>query len=262
MHRLRRLRGRLQERQRDAVRRGEGLAPRPVSTNNFTTPFDVYIKRRGVCQDFANLFICLARLLNIPARYRVGYIFTGADYQTASRATPPTPGPSCTCRARAGWASTPPTAALTGQDHVRVACGRNYLDATPTAAPIFKGGGPEASAVSVKVEEEHQGYTNITPPLSRTRHCGAVAALSAAGARGIRAGGQRDVAVAAGQAAGGVEAAPARARQKDLGPCLRHYCRSGALLPHHFTLTVVAHGPKAAFSSGGMFSVALAVHGI
>ena len=51
------------------------------STNLQTTPFEVYTKRRGVCQDFANLFICMARLLGIPARYRVGYINTGADYE-------------------------------------------------------------------------------------------------------------------------------------------------------------------------------------
>ena len=45
-------------------------------------------------------------------------------------------------------------------------------------------------------------------------------------------------------------------------PCLRHYCRSGALLPHLFTLTTAAGAvPRAAPRSGGMFSVALAVHG-
>jgi len=33
--------------------------------------------KRGVCQDFANLMICMARLLNIPARYVCGYIYTG-----------------------------------------------------------------------------------------------------------------------------------------------------------------------------------------
>ena len=42
------------------------------STNLETTPFDVYVNRRGVCQDFANLFICLARLLGcaspLPSR--------------------------------------------------------------------------------------------------------------------------------------------------------------------------------------------------
>ncbi|MBT8468789.1 MAG: class II glutamine amidotransferase, partial [Deltaproteobacteria bacterium] len=43
----------------------------PGATTIETSPFDVFQERRGVCQDFANLFICLARLLGVPARYRV-----------------------------------------------------------------------------------------------------------------------------------------------------------------------------------------------
>jgi transglutaminase-like putative cysteine protease/predicted glutamine amidotransferase len=123
-------------------------------TNNFTTPFNVYTTRRGVCQDFANLFICLARLLNIPARYRVGYIYTGANYENkqqsdASHAWAELYLPS------PGWIGFDPTnGSITGLDHVRVACGRNFLDATPTSGTIFKGGGPEGLQVSVKVEEE------------------------------------------------------------------------------------------------------------
>src|SRR5207248_1180470 len=35
----------------------------PGATTIETSPFDVYSKRHGVCQDFTNLFICLARLL-------------------------------------------------------------------------------------------------------------------------------------------------------------------------------------------------------
>jgi transglutaminase-like putative cysteine protease len=33
-----------------------------------TTPWEVYVNRRGVCRDFANLLICVARLLGVPAR--------------------------------------------------------------------------------------------------------------------------------------------------------------------------------------------------
>lgn len=44
------------------------------STKNSTTPFEVYATRKGVCQDFANL-------LSLPARYRMGYIYTGANYE-------------------------------------------------------------------------------------------------------------------------------------------------------------------------------------
>ncbi len=37
----------------------------------------VFTSRKGVCQDFANLFICMSRLLGIPARYVCGYVYTG-----------------------------------------------------------------------------------------------------------------------------------------------------------------------------------------
>jgi transglutaminase-like putative cysteine protease/predicted glutamine amidotransferase len=123
------------------------------STTLETTPFDVYINRRGVCQDFANLLICLARLLGIPARYRVGYIFTGAGYENkvqsdASHAWAELYLPHY------GWQGFDPTnGCLVGLDHVRVACGRNYRDATPTAGTIYKGGGAEQLFVDVRVEE-------------------------------------------------------------------------------------------------------------
>jgi len=123
------------------------------STTLQTTPFDVYVNRRGVCQDFANLFICLARLLSIPARYRVGYICTGASYANqaqgeASHAWVELYLPSL------GWVGFDPTnGCLAGLDHVRVAAGRNYRDATPTSGTIYKGGnGPERMAVDVRVE--------------------------------------------------------------------------------------------------------------
>lgn len=123
------------------------------STNLRTTPYEVYSARRGVCQDFANLFICLARLLNIPARYRVGYIYTGGDYENkiqsdASHAWVELYLPYI------GWVGFDPTnGVLTNEDHVRIACGRNYLDATPTSGVIYKGGGWERLHVDVKVRE-------------------------------------------------------------------------------------------------------------
>src|SRR5262249_41659204 len=49
----------------------------PGSTDLRTTPYDVFANKKGVCQDFANLFICLARLLGLPARYVCGYLYTG-----------------------------------------------------------------------------------------------------------------------------------------------------------------------------------------
>ena len=118
-----------------------------------TTAFDVFSIRKGVCQDFANLFICLCRLLNIPARYRVGYIYTGGDYENkiqsdASHAWAEVYLPYL------GWRGFDPTnGCLVEQDHIRVASGRNYRDATPVSGTIFKGGGNEQLKVEVQINE-------------------------------------------------------------------------------------------------------------
>lgn len=124
------------------------------STHLETTPYEVFDQRRGVCQDFANLMICVARLLHIPARYRMGYIHTGADYQNkiqseASHAWVEVYLP------QVGWHGLDPTNGIqVGANHVRVACGRNYRDATPTSGTIYRGGGgTETLMTSVRVEE-------------------------------------------------------------------------------------------------------------
>ncbi|MDH5670232.1 MAG: class II glutamine amidotransferase [Nitrospira sp.] len=126
------------------------------STSLSTTPFDVYTTRQGVCQDFANLFICLTRLLNIPARYRMGYIHTGSSYENkiqsdASHAWAEVYLPYV------GWRGFDPTnGCMVSQDHIRVACGRTYLDATPTSGTIYKGGGTETMTVEVKMTEVNE----------------------------------------------------------------------------------------------------------
>lgn len=122
------------------------------STNLATTPWDVFASRKGVCQDFANLLICLARLLDVPARYRVGYIYTGGDYENkvqseSSHAWAEVYLPGL------GWRGFDPTnGCMVGADHVRVACGRNYRDATPTGGTIYKGGASEKLTVEVRVD--------------------------------------------------------------------------------------------------------------
>lgn len=122
-----------------------------------TTPFEVYTTRRGVCQDFANLLICLSRLLNVPARYRVGYIYTGGNYENklqsdASHAWVEVFFPWI------GWKGLDPTnGCVVGGDHVRVACGRHYRDATPTSGTIYRGGGDEKLEIEVRVEPVPDG---------------------------------------------------------------------------------------------------------
>ena len=122
------------------------------ATTVFTTPFEVYANRRGVCQDFTNLFICLARLLGVPARYTCGYIYTGPKHDNraqseASHAWVQVYLPE------AGWKGFDPTnGILTQTGHIRVAVGRNYRDATPTGGTIYVGGGGEKLTVDVRVE--------------------------------------------------------------------------------------------------------------
>jgi transglutaminase-like putative cysteine protease/predicted glutamine amidotransferase len=127
-------------------------AYRQGTTTVHTTPFEVYVNRHGVCQDFTNLFICMARLLGVPARYVCGYVYTGPKHENhiqseASHAWVQVYLPDV------GWKGFDPTnGVLTQTDHVRVAIGRNYVDATPTSGTIYVGGGSETLRVSVVVQ--------------------------------------------------------------------------------------------------------------
>lgn len=137
----------------------------PGSTTLETTPFDVYQRRRGVCQDFANLFICLARLLSIPARYRVGYLHTGRDYANAAMSEASHAWAEVYIP-QVGWRGFDPTNGRpVGVDHVRVACGRNYRDAAPTSGTIYAGGGGETLSVQVQVEVVGEGAASVRRPV-------------------------------------------------------------------------------------------------
>jgi len=123
------------------------------ATTVFTTPFETYATRHGVCQDFTNLFICLARLLGIPARYVCGYLFTGPKHENRAMAEA-THAWAQVYLPELGWKGFDPTnGVLTQTDHVRVAVGRNFMDATPTSGTIFVGGGRETLEVTVSCEE-------------------------------------------------------------------------------------------------------------
>ncbi len=125
----------------------------PGETSLSTTPYQVYIKRKGVCQDFANLFICLARLLDIPARYRVGYIYTDGNYENKIQSDA-THAWVEIFLPYLGWLGFDPTnGCMAGKNHIKVACGRYYGDATPTSGTIFDAEGTpqETLTTSVKV---------------------------------------------------------------------------------------------------------------
>ena len=124
------------------------------ATTILTTPFEVYTLRTGVCQDFTNLFMCMVRLLGIPARYVCGYLYTGPKHENRAMAEA-THAWAQVYLPELGWKGFDPTNGVMCQtDHVRVSVGRNYLDATPTSGTIFAGGGAETLKVAVTVEED------------------------------------------------------------------------------------------------------------
>jgi transglutaminase-like putative cysteine protease len=121
----------------------------PGSTHLGTTAFDVYLNKRGVCQDLANLFICMARLLGVPARYVCGYIHTGNHGENrigadASHAWVQLYLP------HVGWRGFDPTnGTLPHLDHIRCGYGRHYRDTAPTSGTLYS---PARESMWVDVE--------------------------------------------------------------------------------------------------------------
>lgn len=109
----------------------------PGCTSLHTTAYEVFTSGAGVCQDLAQLFITLARLLGIPARYVCGYIYTGNTAEAraqsdASHAWVQLYIPHI------GWKGFDPTnGVLPHLDHVRVGYGRYWRDTAPTSGTIY-----------------------------------------------------------------------------------------------------------------------------
>jgi transglutaminase-like putative cysteine protease len=123
----------------------------PGSTRLETTPYEVFLSKKGVCQDFANLFICMARLLGIPARYVCGYVYTGRAQSDASHAWLQLYIPNV------GWKGFDPTnGVLASNSHIRVAYGRHYRDATPTSGTLYSSA-QETMSIDVEVVESNPG---------------------------------------------------------------------------------------------------------
>ena len=102
--------------------------------------------KRGVCQDYAHIFIACARTAGIPARFVAGH-FLRADGMVNQQA-----GHAWRRRASLGWVGFDPANAHL---HHRRACPRrhrlDYLGTVPVRHPY--GGGMETLSVSVKVDQ-------------------------------------------------------------------------------------------------------------
>lgn len=114
----------------------------PNVTNVATPIHEVIIKKKGVCQDFAQIAIACARSMGLPARYVSGYIETlpppgkeklvGTD---ASHAWFSLYIPTF------GWVDFDPTNnQIPKNQHIIVAYGRDYYDVPPLKGVIYSSG--------------------------------------------------------------------------------------------------------------------------
>lgn len=135
----------------------------PKVTSVTTPVAEVLEKKRGVCQDFAQLMIAALRSLGLAARYVSGYLETlpppgktrlvGAD---ASHAWV-----SVWCPEN-GWLDFDPTNNnVPGERYLVTAWGRDYEDVIPMNGVIRGGGGK--STLQVKVDVEPQAATADHP---------------------------------------------------------------------------------------------------
>jgi transglutaminase-like putative cysteine protease len=114
-------------------------------TNVYSAVDDVLALKAGVCQDFAHLFIAVARAMGVPARYVSGYIHIPGEHGAAS-ASHAWAEAWVAGRGWIGYDATHPI--RTGEHHVRVAVGRDYSDAAPTRGVYI---GSATGTMDVKV---------------------------------------------------------------------------------------------------------------
>ncbi|MEW6640085.1 MAG: transglutaminase family protein [Pseudomonadota bacterium] len=118
-------------------------------THAATTAADAFALRRGVCQDYAHIFIACARAGGVPARFVSGHFLRsdGVVQQDAGHAWAEAYVP------RLGWVGFDAANGISTTDaHVRVAVGLDYLGAAPVRGTRY-GGGAEQLAVAVSVNQ-------------------------------------------------------------------------------------------------------------
>ena len=125
-------------------------------TNASTTAAEAFALRRGVCQDYAHIFIAGCRSLGVPARYVSGYLrrADGVVEQEAGHAWAEAFVPDL------GWVAFDVTNGICATDaHVRVAIGLDYLGAAPVRGSRT-GGGSESLKVAIQVDQVQRQVHN------------------------------------------------------------------------------------------------------
>jgi transglutaminase-like putative cysteine protease len=122
----------------------------PTATTTATPVEEVFVLRRGVCQDFAHLQIACLRSLGLAARYVSGYLSNERRLQGAAGEGEYDAGMVGADASHAwlscwggedGWLDVDPTNDCTaGTLHVTVAWGRDYADVSPVKGVCVGGG--------------------------------------------------------------------------------------------------------------------------
>jgi len=118
-------------------------------TTSGTSAIEAFGLKRGVCQDYAHIFIACARSGGVPARFVSGHFLRsdGMVDQPAGHAWAEAFMPDL------GWVGFDPANCIcTTEAHARVAVGLDYLGAAPVRGTRY-GGGTETLTVSVKVDQ-------------------------------------------------------------------------------------------------------------
>lgn len=122
-------------------------------THSGTAAAEAFGLKRGVCQDYAHIFIACARAGLVPARFVSGHFLRsdGAVHQAAGHAWAEAFVPHL------GWVGFDAANCICTTDaHVRVAVGLDYLGAAPVRGTRY-GGGTETLTVKVRVEQAGRG---------------------------------------------------------------------------------------------------------
>ncbi|MGH6740044.1 MAG: transglutaminase family protein [Bradyrhizobium sp.] len=118
-------------------------------TTSGTSAIEAFGGKRGVCQDYAHIFIACARSGGVPARFVSGHFLRsdGTVDQAAGHAW------AEAYVSDLGWIGFDPANCIcTTETHARVAIGLDYLGAAPVRGTRY-GGGTETLTVAVKVDQ-------------------------------------------------------------------------------------------------------------
>ncbi|MBB3771421.1 transglutaminase-like putative cysteine protease [Angulomicrobium tetraedrale] len=122
-------------------------------TNAGTSAAEAFALKRGVCQDYAHIFIAAARHLGIPARYVSGYLVGDAGTSVPTSGQQAGHGWAEAHIEGLGWVGFDPTnRQCPTEAYIRLAVGLDYLGAAPVRGNRY-GGGEESLAVALNVDQ-------------------------------------------------------------------------------------------------------------